>query len=80
MINPTPVPRPKASSHMVENAKRLRQAADRAEAGELESICLVFVERGPERFVTTIRSIDSGPFTMVGALVEAQRQILLEDL
>jgi ornithine carbamoyltransferase len=70
------IEKPKVSKRMIRMAALLRQAADQAEAGHLESICLVFVERGPKWSVRTRCAIDRGKFTMLGALAAAQAGII----
>ena len=73
------ITKPETSERMLRMAVCLREAADLAEAGNLDSICLVFVERGPDRFVTTKATVDQGPFTLLGGLAAAQADILKQE-
>ena len=73
------IEKPKASERMISMAARLREVADMADAGQLDSICLVFVERGPDRFVTTRASVDQGAFTLLGGLAVAQAEIISKE-
>ena len=73
------IEKPKASKRMLNMAARLRDVASQAEAGDLDSICLVFVERGPDRFVTTRAAFDQGAFTLLGGLVAAQAGIIKQE-
>ena len=73
------IQKPKASERMVRIAVALRGVADMADAGQLDSICLVFVERGPDRFVTTRTAFDQGHFTLLGGLAVAQAEIISKE-
>jgi hypothetical protein len=72
------ITKPETSERMLRMAVSLREAAEQAEAGDLDSVCLVFVERGTDRFVTTRSAIDQGKYTLSGALSAAQIDILSE--
>jgi hypothetical protein len=72
------ITKPETSDRMLRMAVSLREAAEQAEATDLDSVCLVFVERGPDRFVTMRSAIDQGKYTLSGALSAAQIDILSE--
>ena len=73
------IQKPKASERMISMAARLREVADMADAGQLDSVCLVFVERGPDRFVTTRTAFDQGHFTLLGGLAVAKAEIISKE-